>query len=134
MGDLDHAHEAFAAARALARTGPEFNSLCWSEATAGVELDDALGDCDKALADMPDTPAFLDSRGFVLLRLKRYEESITSYDAAIKLQPQEAASLYGRGIAKLRLGRQAGGEADIAAARAVNPRIEAIFGGYGVKR
>ena len=38
-----------------------------------------------------------------------------------------------RGLAKLKSGDRAGGNADIAAAAALDPKIAAIYAGYGVK-
>ena len=46
--------------------------------------------------------------------------------------PKDANSLYGRGMAKLKSGDRAGGDADIAAAKAINPDIAEVYVGYGV--
>lgn len=135
LGQTEAARASYAAARAKAKgQASALNSLCWSEATTGVALDDALKDCDAALAETPGVPAFVDSRGLVLLKLRRYEEAIASYDAAITKAPKQATSLYGRGIAKLRLGKRTEGEADIAAARDIESNIESRFADYGVRR
>lgn len=74
---------------------------------------------------------YFDGRGFVYLRLARYDEAITDYDVALSINPKISSSLYGRGIAKLRQGN-AEGAADIAAAKALKPEIAEIFAGYGV--
>jgi tetratricopeptide (TPR) repeat protein len=134
QGKEPEAKVVYAAARGLAKVATEFNSLCWSQATRNIFLDDALKDCDTALAMEPQSAAYMDSRGFVLLQLGRYDESIASYDAALAKRPQMAESLYGRGIAKLRLGRNAEAETDLAAAQRVSPNIEQRFANYGVKR
>jgi tetratricopeptide (TPR) repeat protein len=134
LGDAAGASRAYASARALTKSGSEFNSLCWAQATANVSLEEALKDCDAALALLPECGPCHDSRGFVLLRLKRYDESIASYDASLSRRPDQAMSLYGRGIAKLRLGRKAEGEADMAAATKLSPRAAAEFQSYGISR
>ncbi|HXC59437.1 MAG TPA: tetratricopeptide repeat protein, partial [Steroidobacteraceae bacterium] len=135
QGKAGPARESYAAARALAKGNANaLNSLCWSEATVGSAPDEALKDCDAALAVAPDIPAFVDSRGLALLKLKRYQEAVASYDVAIAKAPKQTSSLYGRGIAKLRLGRQAEGEADIAAAREIEPSVGSRFAEYGVQR
>jgi tetratricopeptide (TPR) repeat protein len=72
---------------------------------------------------MPHTPAFLDSRGLVRLRMGDYPRAIADYDEALAANGKIAWSLYGRGIAKLRLGQKDGGEADIAKAREVRPDL-----------
>ena len=49
---------------------------------------------------------------------------------ALARQPASAQTLFLRGAVKLRLGRQAEGEADLAAARKLHPRIDAEYGRY----
>jgi hypothetical protein len=44
-----------------------------------------------------------------------------------------ASSLYGRGLAKLKKGDTAGGNADIAAAEAIEANIVEDFARYGVQ-
>ncbi len=108
------------------------NNLCWNKATHNAALASALGDCDAALKITPDATNALDSRGFVLFRLGRFQDSIASYDRALALSPGVAASLYGRGLAKLRLGRMAEGQADLKAAKAADAGVEQEFANYGV--
>lgn len=132
LGDETSADKAIAAARAADPSPTQLNNLCWTLATAGARLKDALAACDAAVARDPKIAAFLDSRGFVLLRLGRYEEAVAAYDAALVERPNDAKSLYGRGLAKLRIGDRAGGDADVAAAKVVDPRVVERFIDYGV--
>ena len=44
--------------------------------------------------------------------------------AALKLRPKTAWSLFGRGQAELRKGLKAQGEADVAAAIALDPKVQ----------
>lgn len=123
----------FAAARKKG-TGPiELNRLCWSLATAGVALDVALSACDAAVAQLPHEAAFLDSRGFVLLRMGRYDEAIAAYDAALKARAEQDTSLYGRGVARRLKGDTVAGDADLKAALVVNAHLATTFADYGVK-
>jgi tetratricopeptide (TPR) repeat protein len=108
------------------------NNVCFTRATFGVQLTQALIDCDHSLAINPTSPATLDSRAFVLLRLGRLEESVAAYDLALKRRPDLAASLYGRGLAKLGLKRVKEGEADLAAGKALLPAIAATFAEWGM--
>jgi tetratricopeptide (TPR) repeat protein len=115
----------------------QLNNLCWGQAILNVSLDRALADCDEAIAAASaasrlSRAAFLDSRAFVLLRLGRLDESIAAYNDALRLRPSHADSLFGRGVAELRAGAKAKGEADLAAARALDARIDKTFAGYGV--
>lgn len=135
MGNVADARKAYEVVRRAAQSPDDFNNLCWSQATLSDSLlDDAMQDCDAALAAIPASAAFLDSRGLVLLKLKRYAEAIASYDAAISARPRLAASLFGRGVAKLRLDMKAEGDADIAAALAISPAAEAAFTEFGIRR
>ena len=106
------------------------NTICWDLAIANVALDRALAACDAALAQNPENPALLDSRGFVMLRRGDYAAAIASYDKAIAIRPKMPESLYGRGLARQKKGETAGGNADIAAARALKPDIVEQFAGY----
>ena len=114
--------------------GPmELNNVCWIAATQDLGLENALRDCDAALALQPGEPAFIDSKALVLLRLGRRQEALAAYDEAVRKRPQQAASIYGRGLTKARLGMAADAEADLASARKINRQIDEEFAGYGLK-
>ena len=100
------------------------NSRCWTRMLPGIELDKALDDCDEAVDRESKNPAYLDSRGWVYLRLGKYKKALSDFDRSIEHQPEGAWSLYGRGLAKTRLGDAAQGEADLAAARKAQPDID----------
>jgi tetratricopeptide (TPR) repeat protein len=108
------------------------NARCWARALVGQGLDQALADCNAALSARRGTPAFLDSRGLVYLRLGNYDKAIADYDAALHQEPKLAWSLYGRGVAKLRKGKAGEGQGDIAAATALEPKISELAGRYGI--
>jgi tetratricopeptide (TPR) repeat protein len=113
------------------------NWRCRARALAGIDLQLALEDCNKALkhAAKP-SPLFAsasDSRGLVLLRLGNYDKSIADYDAALKIEPRDAWSLYGRGIDKIRVKKSSEGLADIEQAKAISPDIAESFGEDGVQ-
>jgi len=106
------------------------NNLCWTAAKAGVLLDQALKDCDSALALEPDSAAILDSRGRVLLQQGDIPGASAAYDAALAQVPNLPASLYGRGLARIASGRAEEGEADKAAAIAIAPQVVDSFKAY----
>ena len=54
----------------------------------------------------------------------RLEDGTAPYVSAIRLQPALAAGLYWRGIAKRLKGDAAAGEADIAAAKKIDPEVD----------
>jgi len=99
------------------------NGRCWLRALTGVDLDKALGDCNRAIRNAPKNASMFDSRGLVHLRLGDLDKAIADYDASLAINPRLGWSLYGRGLAKQRKGLTAEGAADIAAAVAVNPKL-----------
>jgi tetratricopeptide (TPR) repeat protein len=108
-----------------------WNNRCYFRAIAG-QLDDALADCNRSLAIHPDFPATLDSRGFTYLRMKKYDLAIRDYNDALRQDSKKAPSLYGRGLARRAQHDPAGSQADIAAAKSIDAKIEQTFKSYGV--
>lgn len=119
-------------AQATAKNPESLNNMCWELATAGVLLTTALGNCNAALSKVSRDAPTLDSRGFVLLRLKHYGNAISSYDNALKINPWLSTALYGRGICELRLGKTAAGHADIRTAMAMSYIVADEFAHYGI--
>lgn len=122
-----------AAARRAATDPMELNNLCWRLATAGLSLRGALSDCNAAIAKQPYVAPFLDSRGFVLMKLGHYHRAIASYDSALRLQPEQADSLYGLGICELRTGHTRTADADIRLAEFLSFEVRDQFAHYGIR-
>jgi membrane associated rhomboid family serine protease/Flp pilus assembly protein TadD len=132
-GDNDRAIADFSEAIRLDPKNAKYlNQRCWARAIAGRELPLAVTDCTEALRTAPNDANIMDSRGFVYLRLSRLDDAVADYDEALRRNPKQAGSLYGRGLAKLRKGDVTGGEADIAAAKAIQVDIAEEFARYGV--
>lgn len=106
------------------RRDSALNERCWIRVTQGIELDKALDDCDNALDMDSKNPAYLDSRGWVYLRMGEYKKAVSDFDRSIEGRSEGASTLYGRGLAKTRLGEAAQGDADLAAARRLQPDID----------
>lgn len=117
----------FAASLSDDPDGDSYNNFCWVTAAARVNLEGALAACEKAVALAPKDPSYLDSKGFVLLQLGRFNEAIAAYDAALATKPKLAPSLYGRGLAKQRRCKCEAGDADIKAARLDDPTVVRTF-------
>lgn len=109
------------------------NSLCYTRAKWGRELDQALADCNAALKAEINSPAYLDSRALVHLRQQKYALAVADYDDALARAPSLSPSLYGRGLAKLRLGRRGEAANDLEAARKLDPEVAERFGKLGLK-
>jgi tetratricopeptide (TPR) repeat protein len=103
------------------------NSRCWARAAAGVELAEALADCDRSLAQR-ESALTRDSRAFVYYRLARYADAVGEYDRVLKADPKNAAALYMRGVAKMQAGL-----ADVDAAAGLDPGVAEDFERYRVK-
>lgn len=108
------------------------NVRCWIKATQNVMLDTALKDCSKAieLSDSPEQP--LDSRAMVYFRLGRNEDALADLKAALLRAPEQSASLFLRAIIRRSTGDKAGSDADLAAARGMDPQIDKQFRKFGI--
>jgi len=131
-GQTAEAQKALAKFEAAARTADDFNRLCWGKATNDILLESALVDCRRAVKLAPDSNQKLDSLGFVLLRLGKFEESVDAYTKAIARKSQ-SMSLMGRAIAYARKGDKAHAEADRAEALKLDPDAEERFVEYGLR-
>jgi tetratricopeptide (TPR) repeat protein len=126
------------------------DARCRAQAEADQNLDRALKDCNEALmrldssAAIPDNaslirphvrenPDILASRGLVWLRRGEFDRAIKDYDDAVAERPKVAEYRFARGLARLRAGRQAQGQADIAAAIAMQKDIAERFAAWGLK-
>jgi len=107
-----------------------YNGRCFFLARIG-RAQDAVPDCDRSLMLRPRNAATLDSRGYAYLRLGQYQTAIRDYDSALSINRNFAVALYGRGVAKLKLGDRRG-EADIRAAKQINPAIADQMAELGV--
>lgn len=116
-----------------------YNALtlrCRSRALGDFDLQQALSDCDQALAHAKKASPFqaeaLAGRGLVRLRLGNLESSIADFDDSLKIAPRDAGSLYARGVDKIRLHKAAEGEADITQAKTISADIADTFAKDGI--
>lgn len=61
-----------------------WNGLAYARAVAGVDLEAALADADRAAKREPAEVAILDTRGFLLFKLGRYDDALKDLDVAVK--------------------------------------------------
>lgn len=121
----------FSAAIELEPTAARFDARC-STRSLEDQLEAALADCNEALKRTPQSADVLDSRGFVYMKMGRYDEAIIDLNAALALKPGFTNAMFTRGIAKLRKGDSISGLADIAAAKAIELGVGDRFQFYGV--
>ncbi len=118
------ARKDFAAALAGKPGAGAYATFCWYLALAKVELSQALAACEQAVRMSPSNAAYLDTLGFALLQLGRYDEAMATFDSAIAQNPMQARSWHARGLAKNRHCDCAEGDPDIAKAKKIDPGIE----------
>lgn len=85
--------------------------------------DQAIADFGEAIRLYPMSVLAMNSRGEIYLQLGQNDRAIADFNAAIRLDKNDALALYNRGIAKKTKGDIAGGDADIARAKTINPKI-----------
>jgi tetratricopeptide (TPR) repeat protein len=112
--------------------GNALNARCWARSLSNQALDDALSDCRKAIKHDGENPQYLDSLGMVELRLGNYPESINAYERASAGNAHSAWTRYGLGLARIRSGQKDAGNADLVAARAIQPDIDAHAAKFGL--
>jgi tetratricopeptide (TPR) repeat protein len=110
-----------------------YNLRCWARAIWGEQLDAALADCNESLKLKPDYAAALDSRALVDLRMGKCSRAVGDASGALSIDVNLAPSRYVRGLARLCEGNVKDGNADIAAAKKLDPKIAETYAGYGVK-
>ena len=102
---------------------PALQYRCLARAITGQALDQALTDCNAALALQPNSAKVLEIRGIVQYRLGRYDQAAADATAALTRKPGIARALYVRSLAERRLGQGGGADADLAAATAIDANI-----------
>ena len=95
---------------------------CRARTILNLDLPRALSDCNRAVQDRQGIPFPLESRGLLYVRMRSFDKAIADLDRVIAAQPMNAWALYARGLARIGKGLKSEGEADIAAAKAANPR------------
>ena len=104
------------------------NLQCLLKASTRQDLTGAQSACAEAQRVSANNYAVFHSIGLVKYQMGQFREAVTAYDRFIAFEPNEPVALYMRGLSKRRLGDSAGGDRDVAAARALDPKVEAIYG------
>jgi len=88
LGEWDNAEADFRAALALNPDQPQvLNYLGYSLVEKKIKLDEALEMIERAVAARPDNGYIVDSLGWVLYRLGRYEDAVEHMENAVGLMP-----------------------------------------------
>jgi tetratricopeptide (TPR) repeat protein len=130
-GSTSEARALLAEQRQQAKSANDFNNLCWTKATAGILLQEALEDCHEALKRAPDTGGYIDSLALVELRLGKFDDAIADYDRAIA-KGSGAASFMGRALAYARKGDKPRADADLTKALKLDSNAQTRFEEFGL--
>jgi Flp pilus assembly protein TadD len=88
LGEWDNAEADFRKALELSPGQPQvLNYLGYSLVEMGTKLDEALGMIEQAVATSPNSGHIVDSLGWVLFQLGRYEEAAAQLERAAELMP-----------------------------------------------
>jgi tetratricopeptide (TPR) repeat protein len=138
--DAPHADADFDAALRTAETqiarhpgvaGPLL-SRCGLRARMGRDLQGAIADCNQALTLRPAAENAVLWRALAELRLEDCTAAVRDADAAVSMR-KDPFALYIRGVCRLRAGQTAAGEADIEAAKTIEPPIDKVYALWRVR-
>ena len=105
---------------------------CQARAMWGKELDTAWNDCASYMNQSGGDMLSHEAMALVALRRERYADARGEADKALAVFARRAPSLYLRGLAKRKTGDTRSGDADIAAAKALDAGIADEYAKYGV--
>lgn len=105
---------------------------CLALALVG-NAEEGLRDCDRAIDKGPPTAANFLNRGAVYLRLNRPDEAAADFERAFDVDPDDPEALYARGVGRRLKGDTARGDADIASAKALAPKVGRRLETMGIK-
>lgn len=109
------------------------NNRCWARLRWMRELRTAEKDCDDALRLAPAFIPAYKSRALLMFRYGAFDDAVADYSRVLAKTPKDADALFARGTSLIKLGKKAAGEADIAAARAIDHDIDKHSAIYGVE-
>lgn len=96
------------------------------------QYDRAIAEFDSLLRLQPDDSDAVAARGMAWLRKGDSGRALQDFDQVLGTRPGNVIALYGRGIARRRTGNLKGSDADIAAAKAIQPDIADEFARMGL--
>ena len=93
----------------------------------------ALTDFSEAVRNDAMNPESFVGRGKIYLKRNQNREAVSEFTRAAGMDDQNPEALYGRGLAQKRMGDARRGDADIAAAKRIEPMIVAYFEPLGIR-
>lgn len=121
--------------RALEMDGTNENLLlfrCEARARWGQDLANGWNDCAAYNNKMHGDGDSFEAMSLIRYRMKNFSDAAALAEKAVALDAKDPLALYLRGLAKRQTGDITDGNADIAAAKAIDPKIAQTYAGYGV--
>ena len=103
--------------------GPSIDSTQCDNAGDTSSYDVAISSCTELIKSHGGGGGRYSNRGRAYSAKKDYNHAIADYNDAIRLDPKHADGYYGRSLVNRSKGDMAAADADLAAARAINPNI-----------
>lgn len=95
-----------------------------SAAAMGVgDLEVALSEVDKVVAQAPDYAEGWNRRATILYMLNRFEDSLAAIDKVLALEPRHFGALSGRGLCYMAMGQLEEAEVALTAALEIHPQM-----------
>lgn len=104
---------------------------CARRIFADIELETAYAACTRAV-EVKAAPEIVYFHGVASLKTERWTEALADFQDGVNRDDQRAGAYFGQGIAKLRLGQREEGEADIARAEELDPKVADTYASYGI--
>jgi Tfp pilus assembly protein PilF len=133
QGRFDEAIERFSAALEIQpREIRYLAARCSARAGQGVNLSDALADCNLAIKLSPHSAVAYNARGLVYLKKGQNARAIHDYSASLALDKNQPSALFGRGIAEWHKDQLTPAKSDLSLARQSDPDIDNTYVLLGV--
>lgn len=108
------------------------NNRCWLRTIAGRDLQQAIADCDAALAKAPADGGIFHTRAYARFRVGDLEGAKADLERAATLQPDAPDILFLRGAMKLKAGNETDARVDITQALKLNPVVYRDYEGLAL--
>ena len=106
---------------------------CLARVRWGLELPQALKDCNEAMTNDPDDEQSRVARAILALRMQRWDLAIEDCEAALRSSPKNSHCIHARGLARKAKGEADAATKDLTLARRYDPDIGDAFERFGLR-
>ena len=128
MDDRASAEADLAVVERLGRNQPSLKAdVCVQRVILGLDPQKGIRLCDEAIAARPESGNIITLKGVALVHQEKSAEALEYFERALSIDRTNPVALYGRGYARLMNHDHEGGEADMNAAKQINPDVAQRF-------